>query len=133
MNLIPWINNEKIAKRSFDFLQKKIESRDFVSPVSSLPYPKSRIRKAILKFAPKFIKSSSEPRKEQGLIESCYTSLANFMADDEANEMLTIRSNPIEKTSHEKYLQLLSKKDDEESELMDEIERVYLNHGFLED
>ena len=128
------MNNEEVAKKSLDFLQKKIEDGDFVSSLSSLPYSKSKIRKAILKFAPKFIKSSNDPKKEQGLIESCYMSLSNFMADDDANIILNIRSNnSFEKTVQEKYLQLLSKKDDEESELMDEIEQVYINHGFLKD
>lgn len=133
MNLFPWMSNEKIAKNSLDFLQKKIKDGDFVSPISSLIYSKSKMRKAILKFAPKFIKSSNDPKKEQGLIESCYMSLSNFMNDDEANVILTTRSSSFEKTTHEKYIQLLSKKDDEESELMDEIEQVYIDYGFLED
>ena len=99
MNLFPWMSNEKIAKNSLDFLQKKIKDGDFVSPISSLPYSKSKMRKAILKFAPKFIKSSNNPKKEQGLVESCYMSLSNFMNDDDANMILITRiNNSFEKT-----------------------------------
>lgn len=127
------MNNEEVARTSLNFLQKKIESGDFVSPISSLPYRKSKMRKVILKFAPEFIKSSDEPRKEQGLIEGCYMSLSNFMTDDEADIILTTRNSPFEKTTHEKYMQLLLKRDDEESELMDEIEQVYIDNGFLKD
>lgn len=134
MDIFPWIDNGEVARRCLDFLKKKIEKRDFVSHSSSLPYAKSKMRSAILKFAPEFIKSNNDPKKEQGLIMECYMSLANFMNDDEADMILATRSNnSFEKIEHERYLQLLSKKYDEERNLLDEIEQVYIDHGFLKD
>jgi hypothetical protein len=55
------------------------------------------------------------------------------MPDDEANTIFIERSSPFEKDLHEKYLLLLSKMRTEESELLNEIEQLYIDHGFRED
>lgn len=133
MKFFPWIDDRKNAKSCLEFLQKKIDEDQFVYPVSSLPYSKEKVKKLILKFAPEFIKSSVDPEKEQHSIVGCYISLSNFRDDDEAETILATRSSPYEETAHCKYLQLLEKIYDENRDLLDEIEQLYIDQGFRED
>jgi len=134
MNFFIFIDNKTKAKNCLEFLQKKIEDNQFVYPVSSLPYPKEKVKKLILKFAQDFIQSSKDPKKEQDSILICYMSLANFVADEDANKILiTKNTQSFKEPEYGEYLQLLSKKDDEERDLLEEIEQLYIDCGFRKD
>jgi hypothetical protein len=134
MNFFLWTDDKTKAKNCLEFLQKKINKDIFVYPSSSLPYSKSKIKKLIFKFAPEFIKSSNDPKKEEDFILRCYMSLSNFVPDDEANTILNVRnSHSFKEPEYGEYLHLLSKKDDEERDLLEEIEQLYIDCGFRED